>query len=165
MNNIKKATTEDVPTIHAMASVVFPHTYREILSPEQIDYMMEWMYSAESLHRQMTEEHHIYYIAYQDNEPAGYLSIQPEGEDTFHLHKLYILPHLQGLHLGEQLFKQAIAAIKELHPAPCQMRLNVNRHNKALTFYLKMGMVKVDEGDFPIGNGYYMNDYIMGINI
>ena len=165
MNTIKKATTEDIATIHAMASVVFPHTYREILSPEQIDYMMEWMYSAESLHRQMTEEHHIYYIAYRKGEPAGYLSIQPEGEDTYHLQKLYILPHLQGMHLGEQLFRQAIAAIKELHPTPCQMRLNVNRNNKALTFYQKMGMVKVDEGDYPIGNGYYMNDYIMGINI
>ena len=56
-------------------------------------------------------------------------------------------------------------AIKELHPAPCQMRLNVNRHNKALTFYQKMGMTKVDEGDFPIGHGYYMNDYIMGLDI
>jgi hypothetical protein len=28
-----------------------------------------------------------------------------------------------------------------------------------------MGMTKVDEGDFPIGNGYYMNDYIMGMEI
>lgn len=165
MTNIKKATIEDIATIRAMASVVFPHTYREILSPEQIDYMMEWMYSAESLHRQMTVEGHIYYIAYREGEPAGYLSIQPEGEDTYHLQKLYILPHLQGLHLGEQLFRQAIAAIKELHPTPCQMRLNVNRHNKALTFYQKMGMVKVDEGDFPIGNGYYMNDFIMGMEI
>ena len=63
------------------------------------------------------------------------------------------------------LFEQAIKAIKELHPAPCQMRLNVNRQNKALTFYEKMGMTKVDEGDFPIGNGFYMNDYIMGLDI
>jgi len=34
-----------------------------------------------------------------------------------------------------------------------------------LTFYEKMGMQKVDEGDFHIGNGYYMNDYIMGLEI
>lgn len=165
MTDIKTATTEDIPVIRAMATVTFPDTYKEILSPEQIDYMMEWMYSEESLHRQMVEEGHVYYIVYKDNLPAGYLSIQPEGEDIYHLQKLYILPHYQGMHLGEQLFKQAIAAIRELHPSPCQMRLNVNRHNKALTFYQRMGMVKVDEGDFPIGNGYYMNDYIMGMDI
>ena len=28
-----------------------------------------------------------------------------------------------------------------------------------------MGMRKRREGDFPIGNGYYMNDYIMGLEI
>ena len=165
MFDIKKATIEDIPVIRAMASVVFPETYKEILTPDQIDYMMEWMYSEESLRRQMNEEGHIYYVAYREDEPAGYLSIQPEGEHVYHLQKLYILPLFQGMQLGKQFFEQAINAIKALHPAPCQMRLNVNRHNKALTFYQRMGMVKVGEGDFPIGNGYYMNDYIMGLDI
>ena len=163
--HIRIATIEDIPTIRSMAAIVFPDTYKEILSPSQIDYMMEWMYSERSLRQQMTEEGHIYYIAYHDGQPAGYLSIQQEGENTFHLQKLYVLPSHQGIHLGQLLFDQAIAAIKERHPSPCQMRLNVNRHNKALTFYQKMGMAKVDEGDFAIGNGYYMNDYIMGMNI
>ena len=45
------------------------------------------------------------------------------------------------------------------------MELNVNRNNPALGFYEHMGMKKVREGDFPIGNGYYMNDYIMGLDI
>ena len=164
MTYIRKATIEDIATIRAMATIVFPHTYREILSSEQIDYMMEWMYSAESLYRQMTEEEHVYYLAYWDDMPAGYLSIQPEGEHTFHLQKLYVMPDFQGKQLGKLLFNQAIDAIKQLHPAPCQMLLNVNRNNKALTFYQKMGMTKVNEGDFPIGNGYYMNDYIMGLD-
>lgn len=162
---IRKATIEDIPAIRAMASIVFPHTYREILFPAQIEYMMDWMYSADSLHRQMSAEGHIYYLAYQGEEPAGYLSIQPEGAHTFHLQKLYVLPAYQGKQLGKLLFGQAITAIRELHPHPCRMLLNVNRHNKALTFYQKMGMTKVDEGDFDIGNGYYMNDYIMGLHI
>lgn len=165
MFNIRKATTNDIHLIHEMAWVVFPHTYKEILTPEQIDYMMEWMYSEDSLHKQMEEDGHIYYLAFKGDAPAGYLSIQPEGEHVFHLQKIYVLPSFQGMKLGKQLFGQAIKAIKELHPAPCQMRLNVNRQNKALAFYERMGMVKVDEGDFPIGNGYYMNDFIMGMDI
>ena len=165
MFSIRKATTNDIHLIHEMAWVVFPHTYKEILTPEQIDYMMEWMYSEDSLHKQMEKDGHIYYLAFKEDEPAGYLSIQPEGEHVFHLQKIYVLPSFQGMKLGKQLFGQAIKAIKELHPAPCQMRLNVNRQNKALAFYERMGMVKVDEGDFPIGNGYYMNDFIMGMDI
>lgn len=165
MFHIRKATIDDIPTIRALAAIIFPDTYKEILSPEQIDYMMEWMYSEESVLQQMTEGKHIYYLAYHEKFAVGYLSIQPEGEHTYHLQKLYVLPQYQGMHLGKRLFAQAIAAIKELHPTPCQMRLNVNRKNRALTFYQKMGMTKVDEGDFAIGNGYYMNDYIMGIDI
>ena len=165
MFTIRKATTEDIPLIHEMAWVVFPNTYKEILTSEQIDYMMEWMYSEKNLFKQMEEDGHIYYLAFKGDEPAGYLSIQPEGEHVFHLQKIYVLPSFQGMNLGKLLFEQAIKAIKELHPAPCQMRLNVNRENKAFTFYQKMGMKKVDEGDFPIGNGFYMNDYIMGLDI
>lgn len=165
MFTIRKATTNDIALIHQMAWVVFPHTYHIILTPEQIDYMMEWMYSEKSLQKQMEEDGHIYYLAFKDDVPAGYLSIQPEGEHVFHLQKIYVLPSFQGMNLGKLLFEQAIKAIKELHPAPCQIHLNVNRQNKALTFYEKMGMTKVDEGDFPIGNGFYMNDYIMGLDI
>ena len=162
---IRRVSVEDIPVIRSMASVVFPDTYKDILSPAQIDYMMEWMYSADSLYRQMVEEGHIYYVAYSDDEAVGYLSVQPEGEDVYHLQKIYVMPLWQGMHIGRLLFEHALKVVKEMHPAPCQLRLNVNRANKALAFYEKMGMTKVDEGDFPIGNGYYMNDYIMGIEL
>lgn len=165
MFEIRKATLEDIPLINRMAWIVFPHTYKDILSLEQIEYMMDWMYSPSNLEKQMTEDGHTYYLAFQGDKPAGYLSIQPEGEHIYHLQKIYVLPSFQGQKLGKLLFRQAIDAIKELHPAPCQMRLNVNRQNKALNFYQKMGMYKLAEGDFPIGNGFYMNDYIMALDI
>ena len=163
---IRKATIEDIPLINRLAWIVFPHTYKELLSPGQIDFMMDWMYSPTNLHKQMTEDGHIYYLAFQGDEPAGYLSIQPEGEHVYHLQKIYVLPSYQGKKLGKLLFQQAIDGIKELHPAPCQMRLNVNRYNtKAVEFYQRMGMKKIFEGDFDIGHGYLMTDYIMAMDI
>ena len=166
MFEIRKATIEDIPLINRLAWIVFPHTYKELLSPGQIDFMMDWMYSPTNLHKQMTEEGHIYYLAFQGYEPAGYLSIQPEGEHVYHLQKIYVLPSYQGKKLGKLLFQQAIDGIKELHPAPCQMRLNVNRYNtKAVEFYQRMGMKKIFEGDFDIGHGYLMTDYIMALEI
>ena len=39
--------------------------------------------------------------------------------------------------------------------------LNVNRHNKAISFYKKYGFDIIAEEDIDIGNGYYMNDYVM----
>ena len=166
MFEIRKATLEDISLINELAWIVFPHTYKELLSPGQIEFMMDWMYSPANLQKQMTEDGHIYFIAYKDEVPTGYLSIQPEGEHTYHLQKIYVLPHFQGMKLGKLLFNHAIKAIKELHPEPCQMRLNVNRYNtKAVDFYFRMGMKKVFEGDFDIGHGYLMTDYIMALDI
>ena len=163
---IRKASVEDIPLIRQMAWVAFPHTYQALLTPEQIEYMMDWMYSETNLHKQMTEDGHTYYLAFLNGTPAAYLSIQPKGEHIYHLQKIYVLPSYQGMKLGKQLFMQAIQAIKELHSAPCQMRLNVNRGNtKAIHFYLHMGMYKASEGDFDIGHGFQMNDYIMALDI
>ena len=116
MFEIRKATLEDISLINELAWIVFPHTYKELLSPGQIEFMMDWMYSPANLQKQMTEDGHIYFIAYKDEVPAGYLSIQPEGEHTYHLQKIYVLPHFQGMKLGKLLFNHAIKAIKELHP-------------------------------------------------
>ena len=49
MFTIRKATTDDCGLINQMAGEVFPATYKEILSPEQLDYMMDWMYSPENI--------------------------------------------------------------------------------------------------------------------
>lgn len=165
MFTIRRADVNDCILINALAKEAFPATYKDILTKEQIDYMMEWMYAPENIRKQMQEEGHVYLLAYEECEACGYVSVQPEGADLFHLQKIYVLPYFQGAHLGKQLFQAAIKLIKEMHPAPCRMELNVNRHNKALHFYEHMGMKKVREGDFPIGNGYFMNDYIMGIDI
>ena len=126
MLTIQKVTVADCELINKMAGEVFPATYKEILSPEQLDYMMDWMYAPENIRKQMEEEGHIYYIAFKGDIPAGYVSIQPEGEDLFHLQKIYVLPSFQGKHLGKLLFEQAVKAIKEIHPTPCEMHLNVN---------------------------------------
>lgn len=165
MFTIRKATTADCGLIEELAQQIFPVTYREILTPEQITYMMEWMYSPENIRKQMEEEGHTYLLAYHEEEAIGYVSVQPQGEALFHLQKIYVLPAYQGAHCGSFLFREAIKYIKTVHPAPCLMELNVNRYNKALHFYEHMGMRKLREGDFPIGNGYYMNDYIMGMEL
>ena len=79
--------------------------------------------------------------------------------------KIYVLPAFQKCRLGRKLFEHAVSVVREFACGPCTMELNVNRDNPALGFYEHMGMKKVRQGDFPIGNGYYMNDYIMALRI
>lgn len=168
--HISKASGEDIMCIHDMAQVVFRHTYREILSPEQMEYMMDWMYSPANLQKQL-DEGHVYYIAYRDGKPCGYVSVQPEGiaDDgrlLFHLQKIYVLPSEQGHGLGRALFDRAVAHVREASGiCKARIELNVNRNNPSIGFYHHLGLRILRQGDFHIGNGFYMNDYIMGLEV
>ena len=53
----------------------------------------------------------------------------------------------------------------ESYGRPALLELNVNRNNSAVGFYQHLGLKILRQGDFHIGNGFYMNDYIMGIDI
>mgnify|MGYP002520399540 CR=1 FL=1 len=185
---IRKATSNDLMTIHNMAQVVFRHTYRDILSQEQMEYMMDMMYSMPNLEKQLEEGHH-YYIAYdrcadsRNHEskdqtvtvvqkaapPCGYVSVQYEGPDSegievFHLHKIYVMPDRQGLGIGLKLFQTVIAHVRDLS-SNARIELNVNKFNSAVNFYKHLGMRILLEEDFPIGNGFYKTDYIMGLDL
>lgn len=167
---IIRAASEDILCIHDMAEVVFPHTYRDILSPEQIEYMMDWMYSPSSLSRQLSEGH-VYFIVIRDGIPCGYVSVQPEGVSEcgrmlYHIQKIYVLPSEQGRGLGRLLFDTALSYVRsETSGLPASVELNVNRSNPAVGFYQHLGLKILRQGDFPIGSGFYMNDYIMGLDI
>lgn len=156
----RSATINDVSLIRELASLVWAPTYGDILSPEQLEWMFEWMYSEESLKRQL--EKGFFLIGYNDETPFGYVSIDQDSPLIVHLQKIYIIPSQQHKGAGKFLIETAFKFAKEKYPAATHLELNVNRQNSAVLFYEKMGLRKLREGDFPIGNGYYMNDYIMG---
>jgi len=165
MITLYQATTEDIGILRDIAAKTWFVTYRDILSSEQMHYMFDWMYSIESLEQQISVLNHVFFIASINKRPLGFVSIEKQTGNLFHLHKLYTLPESQGLGIGRILIHKAFDfAKKNAEGGICALELNVNRKNKALTFYQKMGMHISDEGDFDIGRGYYMNDYILRID-
>lgn len=163
--SFRKATINDCSRIRELASRIWEPTYGSILSKEQLSYMFEMMYSVEHIKRQMTESGHHYFIVYTDDNPAGYISIEKKPDDTFIFQKIYVLPELHGKGLGRYLIEQGIAYIKTIHPSPFTMELYVNRENPAIGFYEHIGMRKIATRDHDIGNGFYMNDYIMAMRV
>lgn len=167
---IHTAAEEELTLISEMADIAFRHTYRDILSPEQMEYMMDWMYSIPNLKEQLAEGH-VFHIVTEDGRPCGYMSVGSEGIDdegisVFHLHKIYILPEHQGRGLGRLLLEKAVEYARNYKTSDsARLELNVNRYNKAVDFYRHFGMTVLRQGDFHIGNGFYMNDYIMGISL
>jgi len=167
MKTIRRATPEDCKLIYELAVPSWKVAYSEILSDEQMEYMLEMMYSRESLTRQM-HEGHIFFIALCDDVPCGFISFHLRVEtrcDTsllYIIEKLYVLPQVHGKGTGRFLVEKAGEHIRNLHPGKNFLfELNVNRNNCAVDFYKRLGFHIDREVDEYIGNGFYKNDYIM----
>ncbi|HVS90458.1 MAG TPA: GNAT family N-acetyltransferase [Mucilaginibacter sp.] len=160
MYSIRQATINDLETIIDLAEKIWWPTYSPILEKEQIEYMLSEIYSAEKIGSQLKENTQSYLILEEDGKPVAFAGYSPRDEDLeiYKLHKLYCLPETQGKGYGKILINEV--ARKTLDAGRHTLDLNVNRYNKAKTFYEKMGFTVAYEEDIPIGP-YWMNDYVM----
>ncbi|MEA4867352.1 MAG: GNAT family N-acetyltransferase [Rikenellaceae bacterium] len=165
MNNIRIAGKEDFPIIQDIAAQAWPEAFKDILSYDQIEYMMEMMYSNSSLEKQITEQNHLFLLSYsQVGEKVlytGYASyeVNYNRSNLTKLHKLYLLPQFKGKGIAKMILSQVKSiAFGESNRG---VVLNVNRNNPAISFYNSQGFKISGNVDIPIGNGFYMEDYIM----
>ena len=121
---IRKADTRDCELIHEMALQTWEDTYGTILSPEQLAYMFDMMYSIKNLHHQMCELHHQFFIIYADGQPSGYLSIETLNDDLYEFQKVYSLPRLHGTGIGRYIIEQGVAYLKSIHREPFAVELH-----------------------------------------
>ena len=160
---ITPAGLSDRAFIRSISERTWPSTYGHIISQEQINFMLDWMYSDASLEKQMNSGC-AFYIANLNGADIGFCSVSPddekvEGSKAHKLNKLYVLPSAQGTGAGKALLNQAIDIAKAAGSSA--IFLQVNKHNDAYSFYLKQGFIKEAEFKFDIGNGFYMDDYVM----
>lgn len=162
MISIKPAGINDIDTIQSLAHTIWPVCYKEMLSADQLNYMLDMMYSHESLQYQIEKQQHTFVIAYEDDKPVGFAAFYPKyniSPAIYRLDKIYVLPDLHKKGIGKKLVEHIIAEIKLLGASI--LELNVNRKNNAVSFYEKLGFIITKEVDVPIGKGYFMNDYVM----
>ena len=158
--SIQIATLKDIDTIGSLARQIWPSNYQDILSADQVRYMMDLFYSNESLRKQMKEQQHVFLIIGDDIAPIGFASYSPTAKKgVYKLHKIYVLPGLQGKGLGKFIVDFIIHKIQP--DGATALQLNVNRYNKARYFYEKLGFKVICEEDVDIGSNYFMNDYVM----
>mgnify|MGYP001589001185 FL=1 len=158
MFSIRNASAADIPLIRELTFKVWPQTYKALLTPEQIEYMLGLMYSESSLAGQM-ESGILFLIVYDGQEPVGFAACEETGLRLWKLHKLYILQSQQGKGTGRFVIDHIIDKIKK--DGAEALHLQVKRDNPAQDFYKKIGFEIIEEKDFDIGNGYFMKDYIM----
>ncbi|GAB6122747.1 GNAT family N-acetyltransferase [Dysgonomonas termitidis] len=159
--NIIEASKDHIFIIQSLSDRIWPPTFASILTSGQIRYMMDMMYSNSALEEQIGVLGHHYLLAEESGEYLGYLSYELDykGADVTKIHKIYVLPSLQGKGVG-RFFIDAVGRIAKKY-GNAELSLNVNRFNKAIDFYKRLGFEVVKCEDIDIGNGFLMEDYVM----
>ncbi len=156
---IRPATDADIPLLRDLAQRIWRACYPGIITPEQIEFMLGWMYSEDEIRRQLTAEI-PWKIATLDGVPVGYLSWQHEDDGRVKISKLYVLPQHQRQGIGRAMLDHISTQARALGASAMWMQVN-KRNERAIGAYLKAGFQIEKEAVFDIGGGFVMDDYLM----
>jgi GNAT superfamily N-acetyltransferase len=158
---IAAAGTRDIAAIQALAHEIWHRHYPGIISDAQIDYMLARGYNDEALGRYLTTIGSGLALALRDDDAVGFVGwYRAEGRTAMKLDKLYVRPEHHGAGIGRLLIEHVVAKARAAHCTA--VTLNVNRNNvNAVHAYERCGFAIRERGDFPIGNGFVMEDFIM----
>ena len=157
MLQFRCATVDDIPLLRDLAADIWRRSYAAILAPAQIDYMLAWMYSAETIRAEIATGVR-WEVIELDGAAIGYLAVERGAEAK--LHKLYLRPEQQGRGFAQQ----ALAEVEKMARTwgAARVVLNVNKRNaRAIRAYEHAGFSIVDAVVNDIGGGFVMDDFIM----
>jgi RimJ/RimL family protein N-acetyltransferase len=154
---LTELTEKDIPLISRLAEITWNQHYPSIIGQQQVDYMLNLMYSTQSLLEQMKQKGHLFYSIDLGNESIGFISVHKLNNDDWFLNKYYINQQKAARGIGSRSFKLLLEKIN-----PRTITLTVNRKNhKSVNFYFKNGFTIEEVKDFDIGNGFVMEDFVM----
>lgn len=157
---IREADLSDLQLIQDLAEKIWWPTYASIITTEQIRFMLDTIYSHDAMQKVMNDGSQKFLLLEDERGAQAFASYGPRKEDSsiYKLHKIYVLPENQGKGYGKMLIDEICRRIQQT--GSNTLDLNVNRDNKAKSFYEKLGFKIIYEEDIPIGP-YWMNDYVM----
>ena len=73
---IEKISSNEVVRIQKIAHATWPTSYKGIISEEQINYMLDWMYNLDTLANQ-SENGQYFFVLSEESNDLGFISIEP----------------------------------------------------------------------------------------
>jgi len=153
------ATVDDIDTIGRLAREIWLEHYPAVIGMEQTEYMLERMYHPQALTEQMGKGHE-FFLWRHEGRNIGFAAIDTTPSSPGFLAKFYLDSSFRGKGVAQRFLAFLEDRFREAGKEA--VRLTVNRQNiGAINFYFKSGFKIIRCEDFDIGNGYFMNDFVM----
>ena len=152
----------ELQDIAALANEIWHQHFTDIIGEAQVNYMIDKFQSYPAIKEQV-ENGYEYFQLYSGHTFVGYTGIHEENDSLF-LSKLYIKKSFRGQHLSTEVFRFLIKLCQERGLSKIWLTCNKNNTN-TLNVYHHWGFVTTREQKADIGNGFYMDDYILEYKI
>ena len=162
MDIISVKNEEQIKKVYELAGIIWREHYISIISVEQIEYMIQSFQSFEAISAHI-KDGYDYCLFADAKAEVGYISYKII-DDALFLSKIYVLAE----HRGKGYAKAAVEFLKKIAVAEkcVKIRLTVNQNNhSSIKAYEKMGFVNARVQIADIGNGFFMEDFVMELNI
>lgn len=160
---IKYEEVRNIKKLAAIASDIWHEYWSDILSLEQIDYMVEKFQSEDAIVNQIKNEKYIYFFIKYNRQDVGYIGLCRK-EDYLFLSKIYVQKQFRHMGIGTNAFEFIKSYAKSQHYN--RIILTVNKNNTNTTSaYFKWGFSIIDSVVTDIGSAFVMDDYVMEYKI
>jgi ribosomal protein S18 acetylase RimI-like enzyme len=155
---------DDIDAVIELAGVIWRHHYPDMVSMEQIDYMLAERYTPANIRAQMQKGDAWWDKALDGGRMIGFTQYELDEREqhpgVMKLNQIYVHQDCQRRGHGGRMLAHVEG---EARRRGCRaVRLNVNKHNvNAIAAYRKNGYETVETAVTDIGSGFVMDDYVM----
>lgn len=157
MIDIKVASIDDLLIIQKIGRETFLETFASENEPDNMNEYLEERFSETQVHDELKNLESIFYIAWDQEDPIGYLKLnigaaqtEFKMEDHIEIERIYVYASHHGKQVGQLLFFKALEIAKNLRVPT--IWLGVWEENaRAINFYKKNGFEEFDKHIFKLG--------------
>ncbi|MBI2731037.1 MAG: GNAT family N-acetyltransferase, partial [Sphingobacteriales bacterium] len=102
-------------------------------------------FSKEILASELTDTNNLFYLAYTENEPVGFLKLRIDApieitpkKNALELERIYLTKAASGKGIGRQLVEMSVAIAKKHHKEIIWLKA-MDTSNGPIAFYIQMG--------------------------
>lgn len=156
-------TRNDFKQLESFAASIWEQHYIPIIGANQVAFMLEKYQSTEAMFDQFLAGFKYAWVM-SEGQKAGYFAFDLKVQKEVFISKLYIHKDFRRRGLGRCVL-DFIA--KEVQVLGCtKMSLSVNKDNSnSIQFYLSYGFQINKAQKIAIGEGFYMDDYVMSYSL
>ena len=163
---IRQAGVADAALLADLSRETFYETFASQNEASDMQLFMDQQFTREALMREPGQPGNIFYLAYYDAEPAGYVRLRdrspdgdPETLPAMEIARIYVLKKWIGYGIGKALMETSIETART--QGKKMLWLGVwEKNGTAIGFFRRWGFEKFGQHDFLLGKDLQV-DWLM----